>query len=204
MPGIGNVRCRMSGTAVVTVLILICAGPLLVVGQTSVTTYHYDNNRTGWNQKETVLTPANVASSSFGLLRTIPLDDQVDAQPLVVTGVIITAGKYQGTHDVAYVATEGDTVYAIDIHTGTVLLSAKFGTPVSYPLGCSNNGPNVGINSTPVIDLTSNTLYVMVYTQDANGPTYRLHALALGSLTDQVTPQAVSYTHLTLPTILRV
>ncbi len=136
-----------------------------------------------------------MASSSFGLLQTVPLDDQVDAQPLVVPGVQITAGKNQGTHDVVYIATEGNTVYAIDIHSRTVLLSANFGTPVAYPLGCTNNGPNVGITSTPVIDLSSNTLYVMIYTQDAGGPAYRLHALDLGSLTDKVKPQVVSASH---------
>jgi hypothetical protein len=52
-------------------------------GQFSATTYHYDNYRTGWNSQESVLTPANVGSSSFGLLKKVALDDQVDAQPLV-------------------------------------------------------------------------------------------------------------------------
>src|SRR5450755_2004588 len=79
---------------------LLLGGVLRAAGQTSVATYHYDNYRTGWNQKETVLTPANVGKSSFGLLANVPLDDQVDAQPLVVPGVLITAGKFQGTHDV--------------------------------------------------------------------------------------------------------
>jgi len=191
----GSPKGDISATAVATVLFFVSAAALLAAGQTAVTTYHYDNYRTGWNQKETALTPANVASSSFGLLQTVPLDDQVDAQPLVVPGVLITAGANQGTHDVVYVATEGNTVYAIDIHNRTVLLSAKFGTPVSYPLGCSNNGPNVGITSTPVIDLSSKTLYVMIYTQDQAGPAYRLHALDLGSLTDKVKPQVVSASH---------
>jgi hypothetical protein len=187
--------CRVSGTAIFTVLLFIGATTLPAGGQTAVTTYHYDNYRTGWNQKETVLTPANVASSSFGLLQTVPLDDQVDAQPLVVPGVLITAGKFAGTHDVVYIATENNTVYAIDIHSRTVLLSANFGTPVMYPLGCSNNGPNVGITSTPVIDLGSKTLYVMSYTQDPDGPAYRLHALDLGNLSDKVSPQVVSASH---------
>jgi len=191
----GSPKGDISATAVATVLFFVSAAALLAAGQTAVTTYHYDNYRTGWNQKETALTPTNVASSSFGLLQTVPLDDQVDAQPLVVPGVLITAGANQGTHDVVYVATEGNTVYAIDIHNRTVLLSAKFGTPVSYPLGCSNNGPNVGITSTPVIDLSSKTLYVMIYTQDQAGPAYRLHALDLGSLTDKVKPQVVSASH---------
>ena len=179
-------------TVVCIAVVGISASAPLAAGQTAVTTYHYDNNRTGWNQNETVLTPANVASASFGLLQTVALNDQVDAQPLVVPGVQITAGQYQGVHDVVFVATESDTVYAIDVHTGSVLLSPNFGTPVARPLKCYNNGPNVGINSTPVIDLNSNTLYVMVYTQDPTGPAYRLHALDLGSLTDKVTPQLVT------------
>ncbi len=190
MPGHRKGNCRIGGTAVLAVLVFISAGALLAAGQIAVTTYHYDNNRTGWNQSETVLTPANVGNA-FGLMRTVALDDQVDAQPLVVPGVQITAGAYQGTHDVVYVATEHNTVYAIDVHNGTVLLSPNFGPPVPHPLGCNNNGPNVGINSTPVIDLSSNTLYVMIYTLQP-GPAYYLHALDLGSLNDKVAPQLVT------------
>ena len=165
------------------------------IAQTAITTYHVDNNRTGWNSHETVLTPANVASSSFGLLKAVALDDQVDGQPLFVPAVTITAGSHQGKHDVVYVATEGNTIYAIDAEAGTVLLKPNFGKPVGYPLGCTNNGPNVGINSTPVIDLTSNTLYVVIYTQDSTGPAYRIHALDLGNLTDKVAPQLVVASH---------
>jgi hypothetical protein len=183
---------RSLGSAVFALLIFIGTSALLAAGQTAVTTYHYDNYRTGWNQNESVLTPANVVKGKFGLLHSVPLDDQVDAQPLVVPGVLITAGSFQGAHDVAYVATENNTVYAIDVHTGTVLLNPNFGPAVGYPLGCNNNGPRVGINSTPVIDPNSNTLYVMIYTQDKSGPAYRLHALDLGSLTDKVTPQLVT------------
>ena len=163
--------------------------------QTAVTTYHNDNYRTGWNSSETALTPATVASSSFGLLATVAVDDQVDAVPLVVPGVNITAGSNQGTHDVVYIATGNDTVYAIDADAGTVLLTQSLGKPVSSPLGCNNNGPNVGVDSTPVIDISSNTIYVMAYTQDATGPAYRIHALDLGSLTDKVTPTIVSASH---------
>lgn len=168
---------------------------LPVIGQVSVTTYHNDNYRTGWNSGETVLTPANVNATQFGQLSNVTLDDQVDAAPLVVPGVNITAGNNQGQHDVVYVVSENDTVYAIDANVGTVLLSNHLGTPVGRPLGCGNNGPNVGINSTPVIDLSSSTLYVMVYTNDSAGPTYRLHAMDLGSLTDKITPQIVAATH---------
>ena len=72
----------------------------------SVTTYHYDNHRTGWNSNEANLTPTNVGSSYFGLLRAVSLDDQVDGQPLYMPAVNITSGQFQGTHDVVYVATE--------------------------------------------------------------------------------------------------
>jgi hypothetical protein len=161
----------------------------------SITTYHYDNYRTGWNQTETTLTPLNVNSSSFGLLQSVALDDQVDAQPLYMPGETITAGQFQGTHNVIYVVTESDSVFAIDAQSGTVLLQVSLGTPIPYPLGCNNNGPNVGINSTPVIDPIGNTLYVMVYTQQSGTPQYMLHALNLDSLTDKVAPQLVSASH---------
>jgi hypothetical protein len=161
----------------------------------SITTYHYDNYRTGWNQNETTLTPFNVNSSSFAVLESVPVDDQVDAQPLYMPGVNITAGAYPGTHNVVYVATEGNTVFAIDAQSGTILLSPNFGAPVPHPLGCNNNGPNVGITSTPVIDSSTNTLYVMVYTLESGTPQYMLHALGLGNLADTVSPQQVSASH---------
>src|ERR1700733_11027413 len=106
--------------------VFFLANALTALAQISVTTYHNDNNRTGWNSSETVLTPANVNNSSFGALTTVNLDDQVDAQPLVVTGVNISGG----THDVAYVATENDTVYAIDSSSGAILVSQNLGKPV--------------------------------------------------------------------------
>ncbi len=182
-------------TAVRMIFIVVTLSARLAAGQTAISTYHYDNNRTGWNSHETALTPATVGSSLFGVLKSIPLDDQVDAQPLVVPGVTITAGTHPGKHDVVYVATENNTVYAIDAESGAVLLNPNFGKPVSSPLGCNNNGPNVGINSTPVIDLASNILYVVVYTQDSTGPAYRIHALDLGSLADTVAPQLVTASH---------
>jgi hypothetical protein len=187
-----------SGFVYLVVLILsflLVAHALTAAAQVSVTTYHYDNYRTGWNSRETILTPANVASTSFGLLSTVALDDQVDAQPLFVPNVNITAGTRPGKHDVVYIVTGNDTVYAIGATAGDILLKQSLGTPVRWPLGCRQNGPNVGITSTPVIDLASNTLYVMAYTQDSTGPAYRLHALDLGSLTDKITPPIVTASH---------
>jgi hypothetical protein len=185
--------CGLAGFASLFCALLLTAMPS--AAQTAVTTYHNDNYRTGWNSSETALTPANVNSSSFGRLFTVTLDDQVDAQPLVVPGVAITSGKYQGSHDVVYVVTGNDTVYAIDANDGTILLTRSMGTPVQWPLGCNNNGPNVGMTSTPVIDIISHTLYLIAYTQDQTGPNYRLHALDLGSLVDNVTPQVVTASH---------
>src|ERR1022692_625680 len=171
-----------------SVLILALSSTLVCTAQVSVTTHHYDNYRTGWNSQETALTPATVHSSSFGVLKTIVLDDQVEAQPLVVPGVNITAGKFKGTtHDVVYVATDNNSIYAIDVTSGAVLLKPNFGPPVVKPLGCHIYNPDVGINSTPVIDLSSNTLYAVIYTQQSTAPAYFVHALDLGSLTDKVT-----------------
>lgn len=197
MSGQLNICVRKSVRSAMLLLAAAALGlsAMLAAGQTVVTTYHYNNYRTGWNSTETTLTPANVMSSTFGLLHNVVLDDQVDAQPLLVSAVNITAGSQQGTHDVVYVASENNTVYAIDQHSGAILLSPNFGKPVQNPIGCTNNGPNVGVNSTPVIDLTSNTLYVMVYTQASSGPAYYLHALDLGSLTDKTTPELVVASH---------
>ena len=196
MPNLRQGNCLARCAAMFLLLVGVSLSAVQTLGQTSVTTYHYDNYRTGWNHTETTLTPENVKPGSFGLLKTVHLDDQVDAQPLVVPGVTITAGKYPGIHDVVYVVTENNTVYAIDANTRKVLLKPNFGTPIVYPLGCGNNAPDVGITSTPVIDLSSNTMYVMVYTRSSKGlPIYQLHALDLGSLTDKVTPQTVAASH---------
>ena len=173
--------------------ILACG--LLAAAQVSVTTYHNDNNRTGWNSQETVLTPAAVHGPSFGVLHTITLDDQAEAQPLVVANVDITAGSHKGIHTVVYVATDNNSIYAIDTTSGAVLLNPNFGPPVVHPLNCGKGTPDVGINSTPVIDLSSNTLYAVIYTQQSTGPAYFVHALDLGSLTDKAAPQLVTASH---------
>lgn len=161
----------------------------------AVITYHYDNLRTGWNNSESSLSYKNVRNGSFGLLHTATVDDQVDAQPLIVPDETTTRGVDPGEHDVVYVATENDTVYAIDASSGTVLFDQNLGTPVSTPLGCNNNGPNVGINGTPVVDLTANVMYVIAYVSESGTPTYIVHELNLADLTDAVAPVVVSASH---------
>ncbi len=188
--------CGLATTASL-VFTLFLANALAASAQTSVTTYHNDHYRTGWNNAETILTPSNVNASQFGLLYTVPVDDQVDAEPLLVPNVNITAGNNQGLHNVVYVVTGNDTVYAIDANAGTILLSNHLGTPVTWPLGCNNNGPHVGITSTPVIDTSTSMMYLIAYTKGSGGgsPAYTLHALDLGSLTDKLTPETVSASH---------
>lgn len=161
----------------------------------AVTTYHYDNLRTGWNDRESILTDQNVNYASFGLLHSVALDDQVDTQPLVVPNETTTRGHGAGKHDVVYVTTENDTVYAIDASSGTVLFQRSLGSPVQTPLGCNNNGPNVGIDGTPVIDRKANVMYVIAYAMQGSVPTYVLHELSLSDLSDVVSPVVVSASH---------
>ena len=199
-----NLARHCSLRTVPAVVLLILAVAYWVTAQSSgnppiyppiaVTTYHYDNYRTGWNQSESTLTPTNVGGASFGLLHTVVLDERVDAQPLVVPGVNVTAGSFQGSHDVVYVATANNTVYMIDADNGTVLWSQNLGNPVPATTGCYV-AANVGITSTPVIDTASRTLYIMTYTNDALGPTYRIHALDLGNLADKLPAKIVSASH---------
>jgi outer membrane protein assembly factor BamB len=154
----------------------------------SVITHHYDTLRSGWNRQETQLTAAKFPAS-FGVIQTVALDDQVDAQPLIVPGETIAGG----THDVVYVVTENNSVYAIDANSGAILLQRNLGPPVPTPLGCGNSGTNVGINGTPVIDLTLGEIFVIAYLNGPS-PSYELHALNLTTLADQVPPVTVAAT----------
>jgi len=165
----------------------------VIVGCTNTVTYHNDDQRTGWNPSENTLKPSNVTPATFGWITTVGLDDQVDTQPLVVTDQMIEG---EGIHTVVYVATEGNTVYAIDSWSGGILKSVNLGPPVPKPLGCGNNGPNVGIDGTPTIDLRRRTMFVVAYTLVGGKPTYRLHELDLSTLTDKPgSPVTISASH---------
>ena len=94
-----------------------------------------------------------------------------------------------------YVATENNSVYAVDADNDTKLKKVNLGTAVPWPIGCGNNGPTVGINGTPVIDLATGTLYVIAYILDpAHGgnPEYYVHALDIATLADKVSPRMVT------------
>jgi hypothetical protein len=159
------------------------ASPSATIG---VTTYHYDNNRSGWNKNEQALNAASFPST-FGVLQTVALDDQVDAQPLLVPALQIAGG----THDVLYVVTENNSLYALDAETGTVLGQRNFGAPVPPLYGCNNNAAHIGITSTPVIDPSKQVIYLMAYVNGA-APSYQLHALDLSTLADSVAPVTVA------------
>jgi len=148
--------------------------------QINVTTFHYDNTRTGQNTAESILTPSNVNSTQFGKLFSVSVDGYVYAQPLYLTKVAIAGG----THNVLYVATEHDSVYAIDADNGAVLWQVSFINPAagittasSTDLACNDLVPEVGITSTPVIDPISGTIYVVAKTKENGTFVQRLHAL---------------------------
>ena len=148
--------------------------------QTSILTQHYDNARTGQNTSETILTPTNVSAKTFGKLFTLPVDGYVYAQPLYLPGVTIP-GK--GVHDVLYVATEHDSLYAFDADSGgTPLWQVSFliNGATSIPNGdvsTSDINPEIGITGTPAIDPLTDTLYVVVNTKENGAYPYRLHAI---------------------------
>ena len=146
-----------------------------------VLTYHNDNARTGLNPNENILNLSNVNSTTFGKLFTITVDGKVDAQPLYASSVTIP-GK--GLHNVLYVATEHDSVYAFDADTGAQLWWTSLlesGETTSDTHSCTQVTPEIGITSTPVIDRSSGangTIYVVAMTKDASAAYHqRLHAL---------------------------
>src|SRR5579872_3084722 len=135
----------------------IRCGVLLILAsaataQVRVLTWHNDNARTGQNLQETILTPANVNSSTFGLRTVLKVDGKVDAQPLYVSSQSIAGG----THNVLYVATEHGSLYAFDADTYAPLLQVSLigaGETPSDDHGCGQVTPEIGITATPAIDL---------------------------------------------------
>ncbi len=151
---------------------------------TDVVTYKDDLNRSGQNLTESTLTPANVNSSSFGLLRVLSVDGKVDAQPLYLSQYSLGAA----THNVVFVATEHDSVYAFDADTGTQLWHVSLLGSGEAPSGAHNCGqviPQIGVTSTPVIDRHAGahgTMYVIAMSEDpASNYHQRLHALDLAT-----------------------
>jgi hypothetical protein len=162
-------------------LLAIVVAPVSTFAQTPILTQHYDNARDGQNTDETILTRSNVNSTTFGKLFALGVDGQVYAQPLYVPGVVIPG---QGTHNVLYVATEHDSVYAFDADAGgaplwqvTFLVNGATTLATSDVGNTQDINPEIGITGTPVIDSSTNTLYVVANTKESGACVYRLHAL---------------------------
>ncbi|HEX7735537.1 MAG TPA: hypothetical protein VF458_11770, partial [Ktedonobacteraceae bacterium] len=150
---------------------------------TAVLTYKNDNQHTGQNLHETILTPDNVKASSFGKRVSYPVDGQVYAQPLYVPGLTIN----QSTYNVVFIATENDSLYAFDadqvglakapLWKKSLLGSGESAVP-NAAVSCTDLTPSIGITSTPVIDPATNTLYTVSFSTNSGGSLiYRLHAI---------------------------
>ena len=147
-----------------------------------VLTWHNDNARTGLNSHETNLTPGNVNVNNFGKLFVISADGKVDAQPLYVSNLSLSGSN----HNVLFVATEHDSVYAFDADNGAKLWQVsmlKTGETTSEArFSCDQVSPEIGVTATPVIDRSNNTIYVVAMSKNGSGSYFqRLHALDLAT-----------------------
>ena len=190
-----------------TAFLVLAPLSLSVSAQVNVLTYHYDLSRAGQNLNETILSPANVSPATFGKLFSYSVDGYVYAQPLYVSGLNVPG---RGTHNVVFITTEHNTVYAFDADTsngttggllwqtnlGPAAVSTIAGVYTNRDFGnrYNNNSytdivPEVGITGTPVIDLASGTLYVDAFTGVPSvGVTnyyHRIHALNIATGTEQ-------------------
>ncbi len=186
-----STRCAVLALVAVTFL-SVGLFPGSARAQVSVTMERNDPSRTGANMSETALTTSNVNVNQFGKLYSYAIDGSLFAQPLYVPSVVIPG---QGTHNVVYVATMNDVIYALDADSNAVNGGVLWKLDLRNPAGgvtaipianiVGSNGlnivGNVGVESTPVIDLTSNTIYLVARTMEVSGSTTnyvaRLHAL---------------------------
>jgi hypothetical protein len=178
---------KSAACGVLLALLSAAAAPTLQA-QVSVTTYHNDLSRTGADTQESILTPANVNSTTFGKLFAVPVDGALYAQPLYLPNVTIAGG----THNVLYVATEHDSVYAVDADNGSVYAQVSLipsgGSTVnsSTDLGCGDLVPEIGITGTPVIDPSTGTLYVVAKSKVSGSFVQYLHALDVTTLAEKL------------------
>lgn len=186
--------------SLVIALLFLAFGNLLHAQQ-AVLQRGYDPGLSGANLSETTLTTSNVNPTTFGLVATLPVDADVYAQPLYVPHVAV-AGK--GTHNVLYVASMDDTLYAFDADSGTTLWSVNFAATVGAtpaPIanftfsGNQNIVGNMGILSTPVIDASTNIMYLVACTLENNTLVWRLHAVDITSGSEPLTNVVISGTY---------
>ncbi len=186
---------RLWGRLAVPLLFALLAGA--ATAQTAVWTQHNDNGRTGANLKETVLNVRNVNVKQFGRLFARPVQGQIYAQPLYVPGLTVPG---RGRHNVVFVATEHNDVYAFDADDpkqSAPLWHDYLGPCAPTPNDDFGNNPaygryhdlfpEIGITSTPVIDFANHTIYVCAFNKSGPGQyLFRLHALDLQTGSERI------------------
>jgi hypothetical protein len=192
------------GTAINFLTIVLLAAGLRASAQVNVTTYHNDIARTGLNPNETVLTPGNVNKATFGFRFSQPVDGYIVGQPLYLSNVAIPNA---GVHNVVYVTTLNDSVYAFDADSNTgsnaaplwqvnFTNSAAGVIPASgafLPCPHVTSYPQAGIVSTPVIDPTTGTMYVVAKTNENGTVFHRIYALDVTTGTEKfIAPVAIT------------
>jgi hypothetical protein len=170
----------VTATSVADAAFSVSAGVTVInVAQSAVLTYHNDDARDGAYQEEVTLSTANVNSAQFGKLLSYPVDGQVYAQPLYVPQLGISGG----THDVVFVVTQNNSVYAFDADATSSQNAQTFWQdlalgPHVYKGDIEGVNPYVGILSTPVIDVSTNTIYLVAEESGKGGSTpFYLYAL---------------------------
>lgn len=162
--------------------------PRMLLSATDVLTYHNDVARTGAYLHEKLLTPSNVSPATFGKRFDLPVDGKVDAQPLYISHLRFAGanGNRAAAHNVVYVATEYDSLYAFDADSGEKLWQVSVlgaGETPSDPRNCGQIVPEIGITATPVIDRSRGPhgmIYLVAMSKDGAGHYFqRLHALDL-------------------------
>ncbi len=182
---------------------LVASFSSLSVAQVAVTTFRNDNYRSGANTHEIMLTFGTVSAAHFGKLKVFPVNGYVYAQPLYVPRLNLGGAS----HNVVFIATEHDQVYAFDTSSGsqvwhTDFLRSNNPSLVISPLSpgdvlCTDLAPEIGISGTPVIDTGTNLLYVLAVTKEYDSGTHlttyhqRLHALDLATGIDRLPPHEI-------------
>jgi hypothetical protein len=191
-------RQRYSCVFIFRFFVFCLIGPALAFSQVPVLTEHNDVSRSGANAQETYLTPGNVNVNTFGQLFTEPVDGFIVGQPLYVPGVQFPGGT---THNVVYVATQHDSVFAFDADTAQPPLwtvsfinpSAGITTVPISDYGCAGTAfTEIGVVSTPVIDAASETIFALAKTLENGAYVFRLHSLSLTTGADVVAPSVIS------------
>jgi hypothetical protein len=192
-----NSRSGLVASLAAMAWLIAAAGPAACASTpvpVNVLTFHNDNSRSGYNPQETILQHSNVNSTAFGKLFSYPVDGYLYAEPLYVSQLAIPG---QGTHNVVYVASEHDSVYAFDADglVTTPLWQKSFIDPAIgittvdalNDLGCGSVVPEIGITGTPVISLQNRALYVVSEVKNQNTGRYiiELHALDLATGTEK-------------------